>query len=83
MIGSVGWVEDIIMISQEGIVIRTPVDQISAFKRPAKGVRVMRTTDEDKVVTLSVVEHMEPEKTDDPPEGDGTEPPASAPDTAE
>ena len=32
---------------------------------------------------LSVVEHMEPEKTDDTPEGDGTETPASAPETAE
>ena len=83
MIAPVREDQDIIMISQEGIVIRTPVDQISAFKRPAKGVRVMRTTDEDKVVTLSVVEHMEPEKTDDAPEGDGTETPASAPETAE
>ena len=83
MIAPVREDQDIIMISQEGIVIRTPVDQISAFKRPAKGVRVMRTTDEDKVVTLSVVEHMEPEKTDDTPEGDGTETPASAPETAE
>ena len=83
MIAPVREDQDIIMISQEGIVIRTPVDQISAFKRPAKGVRVMRTTDEDKVVTLSVVEHMEPEKTDDTPEGDGTETPVSAPETAE
>ena len=83
MIAPVREDQDIIMISQEGIVIRTPVDQISAFKRPAKGVRVMRTTDEDKVVTLSVVEHMEPEKTDDTPEGDGIETPASAPETAE
>lgn len=83
MIAPVREDQDIIMISQEGIVIRTPVDQISAFKRPAKGVRVMRTTDEDKVVTLSVVEHMEPEKTDDTPEGDDTETPASAPETAE
>ena len=75
MIAPVREDQDIIMISQEGIVIRTPVDQISAFKRPAKGVRVMRTTDEDKVITLSVVEHMEPEKTDDTPEGDGTRKP--------
>ena len=43
----------------------------------------MRSTDEDMVVTLSVVEHMEPEKTDDTLEGDGTETPASAPETAE
>ena len=36
MIAPVREDQDIIMISQEGIVIRTPVDQISAFKRPAK-----------------------------------------------
>lgn len=53
--------DDVIMISSEGIIIRTPASQISAFQRPSKGVRVMRVGDNDRVVTLSVVEHMEPE----------------------
>lgn len=53
---------DVIMISSEGIIIRTPVSQISEFQRPSKGVRVMRVSDSDRVVTLSVVEHAEPEE---------------------
>lgn len=61
---------DVIMISSEGIIIRTPVSQISEFQRPSKGVRVMRVSDSDRVVTLSVVEHAEPE--DEETENDET-----------
>jgi len=45
--------EDVIMISAGGIVIRIPADGISTFARPAKGVRVMRVGEGDKVVTLA------------------------------
>ena len=83
MIAPVREDQDIIMISRDGIVIRTPVDQISAFKRPAKGVRVMRTGQEDQVVTLSVVEHMEPEETEEPADGETAETTETAPETAE
>lgn len=62
MIAPVSDAEDVILISSDGIIIRTPADQISAFQRPSKGVRVMRVGENDKVVTLSVVEHMEPEE---------------------
>lgn len=62
MIAPVSDAEDVILISSDGIIIRTPADQISAFQRPSKGVRVMRVGENDKVVTLSVVEHMETEE---------------------
>ena len=61
---------DVIMISSEGIIIRTPVSQISEFQRPSKGVRVMRVSDSDRVVTLSVVEHAEPEEETENGEGE-------------
>lgn len=61
MIASVSDQDDVIMISSEGIIIRMPVNQISTFQRPSKGVKVMRVGDNDKVVTLSIVEHMESE----------------------
>lgn len=52
--------DDIIMISTNGIIIRIPVEQISCFARPSKGVRVMKVSDDDRLVTLSRVKHEEP-----------------------
>lgn len=45
------------MISQSGVLIRVPVNEISTFARPAKGVRVMRVGEGDAIVTLSAVPH--------------------------
>lgn len=53
--------EDVIMITSDGIVIRTHVDQISTFQRPSKGVKVMRVNDGEKVATISVVDRLEEE----------------------
>ncbi|MFR5875905.1 MAG: DNA gyrase subunit A [Eubacterium sp.] len=47
---------DVIMITTDGIVIRTHADQISTFKRPSKGVRVMKVKDGEKLATLSIVD---------------------------
>ncbi|MEG2081103.1 MAG: DNA gyrase C-terminal beta-propeller domain-containing protein, partial [Oscillospiraceae bacterium] len=52
--------EDIIMISSDGIIIRIPSDDISVFSRPSKGVRVMKVSEGERVVTLSITER-EPE----------------------
>lgn len=49
--------EDVILISSDGILIRIPVSDISEFARPSKGVRVMRVSEGEKIVTLSVTEH--------------------------
>ncbi len=53
---------DVIMISSDGIIIRTPADQISSFQRPSKGVKVMRVNDGERVATLSVVDKFEEEE---------------------
>lgn len=50
---------DVIMITSDGIVIRTHVDQISTFQRPSKGVKVMKVNDGEKVATISVVDRID------------------------
>lgn len=48
--------DDVIMISSDGIVIRTHADQISVIKRGGKGVKVMSVKDGEKVATIGIVE---------------------------
>ena len=65
MIAPVKEDEDVIMISSDGIVIRTHVDQISTFQRPSKGVKVMRVNEGEKVATISVVDRFEDDVNED------------------
>ena len=60
--------EDIIMISSRGIIIRIPVEEISRFARPAKGVRVMRVNSEsgEKILSIATAVHDEGEVTNHP-----------------
>ena len=53
--------DDIILISESGIIIRMSVSEISTFGRPSKGVKVMRLTEEDKVISMVVTSHVEEE----------------------
>jgi DNA gyrase subunit A len=69
MIAPVSEDNDVIMISSDGIIIRTPAGQISTFQRPSKGVKVMRVNEGEKVATLSVVDSFgDDEELDDVPE---------------
>ncbi len=66
---------DIIMIADDGIIIRIFADDISEFARPAKGVRIMRTTNSDgetvrKILSVGMAEHDEAEVNDKPEEAD-------------
>lgn len=66
---------DIIMIADDGIIIRIFTDDISEFARPAKGVRVMRTTNSNgetvrKILSVGIAEHDEEEVNDKPEEAD-------------
>ena len=45
--------DDLIMISANGVIIRTPVSEVKLVARPAKGVKVMRILDDDRLITLS------------------------------
>jgi len=47
--------DDVILMSKNGIVIRTNVSQISLQKRSTRGVRCMRLTDGDKVVGMALL----------------------------
>lgn len=67
MIAPVKEDDDVIMITSDGIVIRTHADQISTFLRPSKGVKVMRVNDGEKIATISVVDRFD-EETADPSE---------------
>lgn len=77
MIAPVKEDDDVIMITSDGIVIRTHADQISTFLRPSKGVKVMRVNDGEKIATISVVDRFDEETADpsEPPDeqndGDG------------
>ena len=60
--------DDIIMITSSGIIIRVPVEEISRFSRPAKGVRVMRVRTEqgEKILSIATATHDSNEVTDHP-----------------
>ncbi len=62
--------EDIIMIASNGIVIRIFAGDISTFGRPAKGVRVMRVAEGEKILSVGLAEHNEAEVNNKPEEAD-------------
>lgn len=58
-IKSVDLDDDIILISNDGVIIRIEANSIRICSRTSKGVRVMKVSDENKVVTLSRAPHEE------------------------
>ncbi len=67
--------DDVILISESGVIIRITAESIRVCARPSKGVRVMRLQDGDKVVTLARAPHeeeaasLEAEESGSPEEG--------------
>lgn len=55
--------EDILVITNKGVIIRFNVDSVSQTGRATLGVRLMRMEEEAKVVTMAVVEPEEVEET--------------------
>ncbi len=66
----VGDNDDIIMIASNGIVIRIFSGDISQFNRPAKGVRVMKVAEGEKILSVALTEHNEDEVTEKPEAAD-------------
>ena len=66
----VGENDDIIMIASNGIIIRIFSGDISTFSRPAKGVRVMRVAEGEKILSVALTEHNAEEVTEKPEEAD-------------
>ena len=54
--------EDILLITNKGVIIRFNVDSVSQTGRATLGVRLMRMEDGAKVVTMAVVEPEEVEE---------------------
>ena len=66
----IGENDDLVMIASNGIIIRIFSGDISCFARPAKGVRVMRVAEGEKILSIATAEHNEEEITDKPEEAD-------------
>ena len=56
--------DDLIMISNDGVIIRIAVADVRLMSRYASGVRVMRLGENDRVVTFVRAEHAEDEETE-------------------
>jgi DNA gyrase subunit A len=53
--------EDVMMIRDDGTVIRVPIDQISLISRNTQGVKLMRVDDDSRVVSVALLPHEEGE----------------------
>jgi DNA gyrase subunit A len=51
--------DDVMMITDKGTIIRMSVSDINTYSRTAGGVIVMRTSDDNKIITLSRLEKIE------------------------
>ncbi len=78
--------DDIIMITNEGVIIRIPVEQINVQSRYAQGVRAMRVSGEERIVTIARAPQEEPIEEDvcacGEPAASETEQPPESPDEA-
>jgi DNA gyrase subunit A len=65
---------DLMIITQEGLTIRTPVKDIRVMGRNAQGVRLIRLRDEDGIAAVAKLEESEGDVTDatTPPDGPDT-----------
>jgi len=52
--------EDLMIITNSGIIIRLPIDQISSTGRVAQGVKLINLKDEQKVSTVTLLQKEEP-----------------------
>ena len=51
--------DDLMLISSDGIIIRIPMETIRLCARPSKGVRVMKVTEGEKLITAVAVQKEE------------------------
>ena len=53
--------EDLMIITDSGIIIRLPLSQVSSTGRVAQGVKLINLKDNQKVSTIAIIEHAEEE----------------------
>jgi DNA gyrase subunit A len=77
--------EDLLMVSDDGTIIRTDVGSVSIYGRAAQGVRLMRVAQDSRVISIACTEKEDEEN--QPTENSQTDAPASqyttTPETAE
>ena len=59
--------DDLMMITDEGMVVRTHISEIPVYSRSASGVIVMRTQNDQKLVNFTVIENSEEESLPEEP----------------
>ena len=71
--------DDLMLISSDGIIIRIAMETIRLCARPSKGVRVMKVTEGEKLITaVSVKNEGEPAESAEPAEADSEDAEAPA-----
>ncbi|HSX24047.1 MAG TPA: DNA gyrase subunit A, partial [Candidatus Saccharimonadales bacterium] len=70
--------QEVIIISKNGQTIRLGLKNIPELGRATQGVRIMRLNDDDRVVSLALVDKSEEPEEDDPGESETETPPAEA-----
>lgn len=72
--------DDVMFITESGMIVRTPADGISTIGRNTQGVRLVNLKDDDRLVATEVVSEADLEKYEteraDEEEGEGETPPA-------
>ena len=65
--------DEIMIMSEEGVVVRTPVSGISELGRSTQGVRVMNVADKDRVTAVAISNRGKKKRgAKDDDNGDGT-----------
>ena len=54
--------EDLMVITDGGMIIRTPLSQISKIGRDAQGVRIIKVDENQKVAAIAIVPHQDEEE---------------------
>ncbi|MBQ6221277.1 MAG: DNA gyrase subunit A [Solobacterium sp.] len=75
--------EDCMIMTDDGVMIRISLSQVSTFGRGAQGVRVIKVDDDKKVSAVTVVDPIPEEPEEEPGEPEVNEPENTAEETAE
>jgi DNA gyrase subunit A len=66
--------EELMLITEEGTILRTEVSSVNRYRRPSRGVTVMKPSAGDRIVSIAVfIDNRPPE-----PEPEGADEPPSA-----
>ncbi len=66
--------EDVMLITEEGTMLRTEVASVNNYRRSSRGVTVMKPADKDRIISIAVfVDNGLPDEADQPEEPGGEE----------